>query len=102
MFKVGEFVSFHGLDEDFEWVHDVERYINDGPNFYEIKQVTDKDKIVVLNDSGRLIVVETKDYQIHTKESLKQLLTSRNHKYAAICNKVRQLYRKQEFKFQGV
>ena len=101
MFQVGEFVSFHSLTEDFDWVHDVERYVDD-ITWYEIMEVIDNKTIMVLNDSDRKIPADIDDYQIHTKESLKQLLTSRNHQYAAICSKIRQLYRKQEFKFQGV
>ena len=101
MFQVGEFVSFHSITEDFDWVHDVERYVDD-ITWYKIMEVIDNKTIMVLNDSGRAIHADIDDYQIHTKDSLKQLLISRNHKYAAICSKVRQLYRKQEFKFQGV
>jgi hypothetical protein len=101
MFKIGEFVSFHSTTEDFDWVNDVERLLDD-LTVYEIMEVIDNKTIAVLNESGNLIKADIADYQIHTKESLKQLLTSRNHKYAAICNKVRQLYYKQEFQFKGI
>ncbi len=106
MFNVGNFVCFHGLNETFEWVNDVERYIDD-KEFYEIVEVITENTIVVLNDSQRKIVIDIADYQLHTKESLRQHLTSNSHKYAAICNKVKQLYRKHNnsdssFKFQGV
>ena len=101
MFQVGDKVSFHGIEENFDWVHDVERYLDDITE-YEIIEVIDDKTIVVLNDSGRKIAADIDDYQIHTKDSLKQLLISRNHKYAAICSKVRQLYRKQEFQFKGI
>jgi hypothetical protein len=101
MFKIGELISFHSITEDFEWVHDIETYLDDA-TFYEVKEIIDDNTIGILNDSGRLIQAEISEYQIHTKESLRQLLKSRNHQYAAICNKIRQLYRKQEFKFQGV
>jgi len=101
MFQVGDKVSFHGIEENFDWVHDVERYLDDITE-YEIIEVIDDKTIVVLNDSGRKIAADIDDYQIHTKDSLIQLLISRNHKYAAICSKVRQLYRKQEFQFKGI
>ena len=101
MFKVGDKVSFHGIEEDFDWVHDVERYLDDITE-YEIMEVIDNKTIAVLNESGNLIKPDIADYQIYTKDSLRQLLISRNHKYAAICNKIKQLYRKQEFQFTGV
>jgi len=101
MFKVGEFVSFHSHSEEFDWVHDVESLLDD-LTVYEIMEVIDNKTIAVLNESGNLIKADIADYQIHTKESLRQLLMSNNHKYAAICHKIRQLYRKQEFQFQGL
>jgi len=101
MFQIGDKVSFHGLEEDFDWVNDVERYLDD-LTMYEIKEIKDDKTIGVLNDSGNLVYADIDDYQIYTYESLRQLLTSRNHQYAAICNKVRQLYRKQEFQFKGI
>jgi hypothetical protein len=101
MFQIGDLVSFHGINEEFEWVHDVERYLDDVTT-YKVKEIIDKNHIKVFNDLSRVIEVDLNEYQVHTKETLKQLLTSKNHKYAHICNKVRQLYRKQEFKFQGV
>jgi hypothetical protein len=104
MFKIGDKVSFHSITEEFEWVNDVERFIDD-TTYYEIVEIPyeTNDIIKVRGEEGsRIIPVDIDEYQIHTKESLRQLLTSRTHQYAAICNKIRQLYRKQEFKFQGV
>jgi hypothetical protein len=101
MFKVGDKISFHGLEEDFDWVNDIERYLDDITE-YEVKEILDDDTIGILNSEGRVIKAQISEYQIHTKETLRQLLISNNHKYSAICNKIRQLYRKQEFKFQGV
>jgi len=101
MFQVGDKVSFHGINEDFDWVHDVERYLDDITE-YEIMEVINNNTIAVLNSSGNLIKAGINEYQIHTKESLRQLLMSNNHKYAAICSKVRQLYHKQDFQFKGI
>jgi hypothetical protein len=101
MFNIGDEVSFHGLEEDFDWVNDVERYIDDVTVYKIIKVLNDK-IIVVANDSNREIPANIDDYQIYTKESLRQLLMSRNHQYVAICNKIKQLYRKQEFQFKGI
>ena len=106
MFNLGDRISFHGFEETFEWVNDVERYLDDVTT-YEIKEILDDNTIAILNDSGRLIQANVNEFQIHTRESLRNLLTSNKHKYAAICNKVRQLYRKHNnsdssFKFQGV
>ena len=105
-YNIGDYVSFHSLSEDFEWVNDIERFIDD-TTVYLIHEIIDEDTIGVLNDSGRLVQVSLGDYQIHTKDTLRNFLVSRNHKHAAICNKVRQLYRKHNesnssFKFQGV
>ena len=101
MFKIGDKVNFHGIEENFDWVHDVERYLDDITE-YEVMEVIDNKTIAVLNESGNLIKANIADYQIHTKESLRQLFISNKHQYAAICNKIRQLYNKQEFQFKGI
>jgi len=101
MWNVGDLISFHSITEEFEWVSNIENFVND-TTYYEVKKILDENTIAITNDSGRLILAEINEYQIHTKESLRELLKSKNHKYAAICHKIRQLYRKQEFKFQGV
>lgn len=101
MWNVGDLISFHSITEEFEWVHDIERFIDD-TTYYKVHEILDENTVAVLNDSGRVLQVEINEYQVHSKETLRQLLTSRTHKYAAICHKIRQLYRKQEFKFQGV
>lgn len=106
MWNISNFVSFHSINDEFEYVNDIERFIDD-ITFYEIvDKLSDEnnnlDSIVIINNQGMRISVEINEYQIHTKESLRDLLKSKNHQYAAICNKIKQLYRKQEFKFQGV
>jgi hypothetical protein len=104
MFKVGDKVSFHSIEENFDWVHDVERYLDDVTE-YEIVEIPYETNDIIKvrsKDGSTIIPVDIDEYQIHTQESLRQLLTLRNHKYAAICNKIKQLYRKQEFQFQGV
>jgi len=101
MFQVGNFVSFHGIHDEFEYVNDIERFIDD-TSFYEVLEILDDILIVKSLSMGRDIPVDINEYQIHTKESLRQLLKSNKHQYAAICNKIRQLYRKQEFQFKGI
>jgi len=101
MFQVGNFVSFHSLHDEFDYVNDVERFIDD-TSFYEVLEILDDIIMVKSLSMGRDIPVDINEYQIHTKESLRDHIKSKNHKYAAICNKIKQLYRKQEFKFQGV
>jgi len=104
MFKVGDKVSFHSLTENFDWVHDVERYLDDVTE-YEIVEIPYETNDIIKvrsKDGSNLIPVDIDEYQIHTQESLRQLLKSNKHQYAAICNKIRQLYRKQEFQFKGV
>jgi len=111
MFNVGNFVSFHSINDEFEYVNDIERFIDD-TTFYEIvDKLSDEndnlDSIVVINNQGMRISVEIDEYQIHTKESLRDTIKSKNYKYADICKKIKQLYRKHNnsdssFKFQGV
>ncbi len=107
MFKIGNFVSFFSLDENFDYVNDIERFIDDS-TYYEIAEIIEGDVLRVHTQTrDRLIPVIMNEYMIHTKESLREHFKSRNRSNAAICNKVIQLYRKHNhsdssFKFQGV
>jgi hypothetical protein len=107
MFKIGDFVSFFSLDEEFEHVSNTEQFIKDAA-YYEIAEIIEGDVLRVHTQGReRLIPVIMDEYMIHTKESLREHLKSKNCSHAAICNKVKQLYRKHNnsnssFKFQGV
>lgn len=106
MFNVGNFISFHSLHDEFEYVNDIERFIDD-TSFYEVLEILDDIVMVKSLSMGRNIPVDINEYQIHTKESLRDTIKSKNYKYADICKKVKQLYRKHNesnssFKFQGV
>lgn len=111
-YDVGNFVSFFSIDETFENINLnlIEDYIDD-LSWYEIVSINNPndDFITVRSLSqGEDIVVLKDEYQIHTKESLRKYLNEllkyreANKKYYDICSKIKQLYRKQEFKFQGV
>lgn len=111
-YDVGSFVSFFSIDESFENINLnlIEDYIDD-LSWYEIVSVNNPndDFITVRSLSqGEDIIVLKDEYQIHTKESLRKHLNELlkykevNKKYYDICKKINQLYRKQEFKFQGV
>lgn len=111
-YNIGSFVSFFSIDESFENINLnlIEDYI-DNLSWYEIVSVNNPndDFITVRSLSqGEDIVVLKDEYQIHTRESLRKYLNEllkykeANEKYYDICKKINQLYRKQEFKFQGV
>jgi hypothetical protein len=111
-YDVGNFVSFFDHDDTFENINLnlVENYIDD-VSWYEIVSINNPndDFITVRSLSqGEDIIILKNEYQIHTKQSLRKHLTDllvvneANKKYADVCKKIRQLYRKQEFKFQGV
>ena len=117
MFEIGNHVAFFGLEDNFDHLNlnVIENFIEDC-SWYEIIgfNVPNDDFITVRSRSqGRDIPVVKSEYQIHTKESLRnhltQLLTvnEANKKYADVCKKIKQLYRKHNnsdshFKFQGV
>lgn len=117
MFNVGNIVSFFGDNEQFENINLnlIEDFIEDC-SWYEVIgiNVPNDDFITVRSLSqGRDIPVVKSEYQIHTKESLRNHLTSlltsqeADKKYYDICKKIKQLYRKHNesnssFKFKGV
>lgn len=117
MFEIGNHVAFFGLEDNFDHLNlnVIENFIEDC-SWYEVigVNVPNDDFITVRSLSqGRDIPVVKSEYQIHTKESLRshltQLLTvnEANKKYADVCKKIKQLYRKHNesgshFKFQGV
>lgn len=112
-YDVGSFISFFdhhdtfaedinlNLIEDFidnlSW-YEVVSIDNPNDDFITVKSLSQSEDLVILKD----------EYQIHTKESLRKYLNEllkykeANKKYHDICKKINQLYRKQEFKFQGV
>jgi len=104
--NVGDKVGFFNLHDEFEYVNDIERFIDDS-TFYEVLEIFDEIIIVKSLSLGRDIPIDINEYQIHTKESLRDTIKSKNYKYADICKKIKQLYRKHNnsdssFKFQGV
>lgn len=117
MFEIGTNVAFFGLEDNFDHLNlnRMEDFIEDC-SWYEVIALNapNDDFITVRSLSqGRDIPVVKSEYQIHTKESLRKHLTDllvsneANKKYADICKKIKQLYRKHNesgshFKFQGV
>lgn len=108
-YTVGSYVSFFSPDEEFVHLNlDLMEDFIDDCTWYEVVgiDVPNDDFITVRSRSeGRDIPVVVDEYLIHTKESLRNHLTTMlktkqaNGKYADICDKIKQLYRKQEFKF---
>ena len=104
--EIGNFVTFFSLDEEFKHVKekDIDLFI-DGLAWYQVEDAGDNWLDVLAHDGLRTIHVGQAydEYTVYTKEDLRQhlklLLTNSGH--AAICDKIKQLYRKQEFKFQG-
>ena len=108
MWNIGDKVAFFNLDETWDYIADWKRYIEDSVSYYEIID-KDEDIIIVQNQSqGRKIPVRIDEYLIHTKQSLTEHFQSTNQQYAAVCNKIKQLYRKHNnnhgslFQFKGV
>ena len=117
MFEIGNQVAFFGLEDNFDHLNlnVIENFIEDC-SWYEVigVNVPNDDFITVRSRSqGKDIPVVKSEYQIHTKESLRNHLTKlltineANKKYADVCKKIKQLYRKHNesgshFKFQGV
>jgi hypothetical protein len=105
--EIGNFVTFFGLEEEFKHVklNQIDDFV-DGCNWYEVEDAGDDWLDVKPQREDRTIHINAAydEYLVHTKESLrehlKSILTNSNH--AAICAKIRQLYRKQEFQFKGV
>ena len=114
MFETGNLISFFDTDETFEHINLelIDDFINHC-SWYQVISSNDEG-VTVRSESGlREIDVSYEEYQMHTKESLRnhltQLLTfnEANKKYADVCKKIKQLYRKHNesgshFKFQGV
>lgn len=107
MFNIGESITFFEPYEEFNHVqlNNIENFV-DGLAYYKVTDMDDDWIDVVGQTSTRTIHVDNvyNEYLLFTKEQLKQhLLTIKsNSSYSDICAKIRQLYRKQEFKFQGV
>ena len=109
MWNIGDKVAFFNVDETWDYVSDWKRYVEDDVSYYEIVDKLDNNVIIVQNLSqGRKIPVGIDEYLIHTKQSLTEHFQSTNQQYAAICNKIKQLYRKHNnnhgslFQFKGV
>ncbi len=104
--EVGNFVTFFGLEEEFDHVklNQINDFV-DGCNWYEVEDAGDTWLDVRAHDGVRTIHVNEAfdEYQVHTKQGLREHLRvlKTNSNYADICAKIKQLYRKQEFKFQG-
>lgn len=108
-YNVGDFVSFFSLNEEFEHLNKnrIDSFVEDC-GWYEVKEFFGDSVIKVSNPrTDEDILADVKDYQIFTKQQLKEHLNGLNNKHVAICNKIKQLYRKHNnsgsnFKFQGV
>jgi len=105
--EIGNFVTFFSLEEEFNHVtfKDIDLFI-DGLAWYKVEDAGDDWLDVQAHDASRTIHVNQAfdEYQVFTKENLREYLKSilSTSKHADICNKIRQLYRKQEFQFKGV
>jgi len=106
--EIGNFVTFFSPTEEFNHVtfKDIDKFINESCGWYEVKDAGDDWLDVKAQREDRTIHVNAAydEYLVHTKESLREHLKSilTNSDHAAICAKIRQLYRKQEFQFKGV
>lgn len=104
--EIGNFVSFFSLEEDFKHVkqNQIDDFV-DNCTWYELKDVGDTWLDVRAETGVKTIHVNEAydEYQVYTKEGLREHLKilKNNTNYADICAKIKQLYRKQEFKFQG-
>ena len=106
-YNIGDKVSFFSVNEEFNHIKldQIDEWVK-GLSWYEVKDVGDDwlDVQNVHSDRVNHVSQVYDEYQVYNKEDLiqhlKTLLTNSGH--AAIINKIRQLYRKQEFKFQGV
>ena len=101
MSLVGEKVTFFGLEEDFSHVTNVDKFIN-GLTYYEVVYENINMLEVKHHSEDRNIPVISDEYLIFTEDSLRSYLKNINSTHAAICAKIKQLYRKQEFQFKGV
>jgi len=107
MFNIGEEVAFFSLNEEFPLVEfkDIDNFVKEC-TWYVIEDMGDNWLSVKSSSGTRTIHVDNFDneYSVYTRTQLKEQLVSlkSNDKYTAICTKIKQLYRKQEFKFQGV
>jgi hypothetical protein len=106
MFNIGEEVSFFSLDEEFLLVEfkDIDNFVKKC-TWYTVEDMGDTWLDVLSSSGRRTIHIENFDneYLIFTKTQLKDHLLGikSTNKYGDICAKIKQLYRKQEFKFQG-
>jgi hypothetical protein len=105
MLNIGDKVGFFSLDEEFSHVdtNTIEEYLNT-LSWYKIIDMGDAWLDVKSSDESRTVHVDdyNNEYQVFTKEDLRKHLLSLNHSYVAICNKIKQLYRKQDFQFKGI
>lgn len=109
MWKIGDEVTFHSPNEEFDHVTNISGYVNDIV-YYKIIDFMDNNNIIIVQGKaeGRKIPVNVDEYMINTKETLTEHLLSLNNVKLAICNKIKQLYRKHNnehgsaFQFKGV
>ena len=106
MFNIGEKVSFFSPTEEFTHIEysQIDNYISD-LSWYVVEDMGD-DWLDVKSESGNITIHVNQvydEYMVFTRTQLKEHLISlkSNDKYSAICNKIKQLYRKQQFQFQG-
>jgi hypothetical protein len=115
MYNVGELVAFFDLDQivteeiELRSNNNVEDFIKQNIVWYKV--VSEDDTSITIQDryeDGKEINVPKENYNIYTKEQLRMEWLTANNKNLAICNKIKQLYRKHNynhgsaFQFQGV
>ena len=72
------------------------------PTPIEVMELT-KEKLITKEEAREIQVINVFDeYQVFTPESLTKHLQSLNHAHVAVCNKIKQLYSRQQFQFKGI
>lgn len=103
MFNIGDKVTFFSLNEEFDEINSIDNYV-ETRGYYIIKEFDGTNMSVKSTEASKTINIDNvfNEYQVFTAETLKAHLTSLNHAHIAICNKIKQLYRKQNFQFKGI
>ena len=103
MFNVGDKVSFFSLNEEFNEITNINWFV-ENRNYYTITKFDGTEMWVKSKEEAREIQVINvfDEYQVFTPESLTKHLQSLNHAHVAVCNKIKQLYSRQQFQFKGI
>lgn len=103
MFNVGDKVSFFSLNEEFNEITNINWYVEER-TYYTITKIDGTTMYVKAKDETKELKVENvfNEYQVFTADTLKAHLKSLNHAHVAVCNKIKQLYSRQQFQFKGI